>query len=225
MSLRNLTFVTFTLLFIFNTYAQRNFDSYNRLGLQAGMTMFDINTTDLTTRRGEGFMGGFTTRGSFYEAFDLIYGINFFSNNIEILAVSAGGINPQPIEEYLDYSLQAVQINFLGSFNIVKHHLSLEFGPVLNVNGKLKLKDEDTYGNYILDNDDLILRANQIEDISKVNFRVMGGLTAGLESFRLWGQYQYGVTNMLKNLNDKGLPKTDFKGNSSTLIFGAVFYF
>lgn len=170
-------------------------------------------------------MGGFTTRGSFYEAFDLIYGINFFSNNIEILAVSAGGINPQPIEEYLDYSLQAVQINFLGSFNIVKHHLSLEFGPVLNVNGKLKLKDEDTYGNYILDNDDLILRANQIEDISKVNFRVMGGLTAGLESFRLWGQYQYGVTNMLKNLNDKGLPKTDFKGNSSTLIFGAVFYF
>jgi len=225
MSLKNLTFVTFTLLFTLNIHAQRNFDSYNRLGLQAGMTMFDINTTDLTTRRGEGFMGGFTTRGSFYEAFDLIYGINFFSNNIEILAVNAGGINPQPIEEYLDYSLQAVQINFLGSLNIVKHHLSLEFGPVLNVNGKLKLKDEDTYGNYILDNDDLILRANQIEDISKVNFRVMGGLTVGLESFRLWGQYQYGVTNMLKNLNDKGLPKTDFKGNSSTLIFGLVFYF
>jgi hypothetical protein len=225
MSLRNLTFVTFTLLFTFTSLAQRNFDSYNRLGLQAGMTLFDINTSDLTTRQSAGFMGGFTTRGSFYESFDLIYGINFFSNNIEILAVNAGGINPQRIEEYLEYSVQAVQINFLGSFNIVKHHFSLEFGPVLNVNGKLKLKDEDTYGNYILDNDDLILRANQIEDISKVNFRVMGGLTAGLENFRLWAQYQYGVTNMLKNLNDKGLPKTDFEGKSSTLIFGAVLYF
>jgi hypothetical protein len=225
MSLKNLTFVTCVLFFAANSLAQRNYDSYNRLGLHAGLTLFDIETSDFTTRQASGFVGGFTTRGSFYKNFDLIYGINFVSNNIEVLAVSAGGINPQQIEEYLDYSVQGVQINFLGSYNIVRHHLSLEFGPVLNVSGKMKLNNEDTYGQYILDNDEILLRASQIQDITKVNFRVMGGLTAGLENFRLYAQYQYGVTNMLKNLNDTGLIKKDFKGNSNTLIFGAVAYF
>ncbi len=225
MSLKNLAFVTFTLFFIITSQAQRNYGSYNRLGLKAGLTLFDIKTSDFKTKQASGFIGGFTTRGSFYNGFDLIYGINFFSNNIEVLAVNTGGINPQNIQEYVDYSIEGVQVNFLGSYNIIRHHLSLEFGPLLNVSGKMKLKSEDTYGNYILDNDDLILRASQIQDVSKVNFLVMGGLTAGLENFRLWGQYQYGVTNMLKNLNDKGLIKTDFKGNSTTLIFGAVFYF
>ncbi|MBT8262759.1 MAG: hypothetical protein KJO05_08055 [Bacteroidia bacterium] len=232
MSLKNLTFVTFTLLFIVTSQAQKNYDSYNRLGLQAGFTLFDIETSDLTTKQTAGFMGGFTTRGSFYEGFDLIYGINFFSNNIEILAVSKGLENSIPIEEFLDYTINAVQINFLGSYNIVRHHFSLEFGPVLNVNGKMKLNNEDRYERYILDGDASgdasasgPIRAGDVQDISKVNFRVMGGATAGLENFRLWGQYQYGVTNMLKNLNDKGLGKTDFKGNSSTFIFGAVFFF
>jgi hypothetical protein len=224
MSLRNLTFVTFTFLFIVTSQAQQNFGSYNRLGVQAGLTLFDIETSNLTTKQTAGFMGGFTTRGSFYEAFDLIYGINFLSNNIEILAVATD--NGLPTEQYLDYSINAVQINFLGSYNIVRDHLSLEFGPILNVNGKMKLKSEDSYERYILDVDGVgtTIRAGDVQDISKVNFRVMGGLTAGLKNFRLWGQYQYGVTNMLKNLNDKELGKSDFKGNSSTFIFGAVFY-
>ncbi|MCW5519931.1 hypothetical protein J1N09_08790 [Aureitalea sp. L0-47] len=225
MCLRNLTFVTFLLLFTFNTQAQRNFEGYNRLGLQAGMTLFDINTADLTTRQGTGFMGGFTTRGSFRGSFDLIYGINFFGNELEVLAINTGDASNRNVEEYIDYSIQAVQINFLGSFNVVRHHFSLEFGPVLNVNGRLKMKNEDNFGQYILAVDDAIIRANEIQDISKVNFRVMGGLTAGLENFRVWAQYQYGVTNMLKNLNDKELAKNDFEGNSSTLIFGAVVYF
>ncbi len=225
MSLRNLTFVTFLFFLTLNLHAQRNFEHYNRLGLQGGVTLFDINTSDFTTRQTTGFMGGFTTRGAFRGPFDLIYGISFFGNEIEILAINTGDASNQTIQEYLDYSINAVQINFLGSLNIVKHHFSLEFGPILNVNGKLKLSDEDQYGQYILKVDNHILRASEIQDISKVNFRLMGGLTAGLESFRVWAQYQYGVTNMLKNLNDKDLGKSDFKGNSSTMIFGAVFYF
>ena len=225
MCLRNLTFVTLLLFLSFNLQAQRNYDHYNRLGIQAGATLFDINTSDLTTRQGTGFMGGFTTRGSFRGPFDLIYGISFIGSELEVLAINTGDASNRPLQEYLNYSVQAAQVNFLGSLNIVRHHFSLEFGPVLNVNGKLKLKNEDEVGRYILAVDDAIIRAEEIQDISRVNFRVMGGLTAGIENVRVWAQYQYGVTNMLKNLNDKELAKTDFEGNSNTLIFGAVVYF
>lgn len=223
MSLRNLTFVTFTCLIFTTVQAQRNFDDYNLLGFQGGFTLFDITTSDLITKQSGGLMAGFTTRGSFRNQFDLIYGITFFNNTIEIQG-SQGGIVPGNFDtQLINYTIQAVQINFLGSLNLVQHHLSLEFGPVLNVNGRMKL-DSDMFENYIIDGYSTI-RATDIEDISKVNFRVMGGLTAGLENFRLTAQYQYGVTNMLSNLNDLDLEFSDFEGNSSTFVLGAVFYF
>ncbi len=223
MSLKNLAFVTFTCLFIFTTTAQRNYDDYNRLGINAGFVLSEINTSDLSTKQAGGFMAGFTTRGSFRNQFDLIYGITFFNNKIEIQGHSPAGDTGTFSQQFIGYTIQAVQINFLASINIVRHHLSLEFGPVLNVNGRMKL-DTDRFENYILEGY-TTLKASDIEDISKVNFRVMGGLTAGLENFRLSAQYQYGVTNMLKNLNDLDLEKSDFKGNSGTIILAAVLYF
>lgn len=223
MSLRNLTFVTLSLLFLFNAQAQKNYDSYNRLGIQGGYTMFDINTSDLVTKPGSGLMAGFTTRGSFRNQFDLIYGLTFYSSNIKIQGSVDGIIPSNENPEWMAYTIQAVHINFLGSLNIVRHHLSLEFGPILNVNGKMKL-DSKRFENYFVDGVPTF-RAKDLENISKVNFRVMGGLTAGLENFRLSAQYQYGVTNMLKNLNDLQKGKDDFEGNSSTIVLAAVIYF
>ncbi len=223
MSLRNLTFVTFIFFISLNINAQRNFEEYNLLGIQGGYTLFDITTSDLTTKQTGGLMAGFTTRGSFRNQFDLIYGITFFNNKIEILG-SQGGIIPGTVDnQFINYTIQAVQINFLGSLNIVKDHLSLEFGPLLNVNGKMKL-DSDQFENYIVDGYSTI-RASDIENISKVNFRAMCGLTAGLENFRVSAQYQYGVSNMLKNLNDLELEYSEFEGHSGTIVFSGVMYF
>ncbi|PKA82938.1 hypothetical protein ATE92_1080 [Ulvibacter sp. MAR_2010_11] len=223
MSLRNILFVTISIVFIQQTFSQRNYESYNRLGINAGLTLFDITTSHFNTKQSEGFMAGFTTRGSFRNNFDLIYGINYSGSEVGIFARDLGGISGVFDEQYVPYSIQAAQINFLASYNIVKHHLSLEFGPILNVNGKMKLKN-DKYENYIVDGY-TTLRSGDIQDISKINFHVMGGLTAGLENFRLSAQYQYGVTNMLKNLNDKNLEKDDFDGHSSTIVIAAVIYF
>lgn len=223
MSLKNLTFVTLAIFFLNSLNAQRIEESYNRLGILGGYTLFDINTTDLITKQTGGFMAGFTTRGSLRNEFDLIYGITFFNNKIDIsgrgLNVNDGTVD----QEFIPYTIQAVQINFLGSLNIIRHHLSIEVGPILNVNGKMKL-DNSNYENYILDGYTLI-KAADIQDISKVNARVMGGISAGLEGFRLMFQYQYGITNMLKNLNDLNLENNEFQGNSNTLIFGATIYF
>jgi hypothetical protein len=221
MSLKSLVIVTLSLLFFQQSYAQRNYDDYNRIGLTGGLTLFDITTSDLVTKQGQGFEAGFTTRGAFRNSFDLIFGLSFFNSTIGI----KGGLGPNGVgdTQFINYQIQAAQIGLLGSYNIVKHHLSLEFGPILNVNGKMKL-DSDRLQDYILEGY-TTLRAQDIQDINRINFRLAGGLTAGLRSFKVSALYQYGVTNMLGRLNDNKLEKSNFKGNSSTIIFAATLYF
>ena len=219
--LQNLLIVTLFLTVFSTTFAQRNFDEYNRIGAQAGITLFDINTSDFVTEQKLGFAAGFTSRGSFRNNFDLIYGLTFMNNKVGILG-SPSVASPLD-KQFITYTIPGVQLNFLGSLNIVKHHFSLEFGPILNVNGKLKV-DSSNLEDYILDGY-TTLRARDIEDISPINFRVMGGATAGIENFRFTAQYQYGVSNMLGRLDDQNLEGGSFKGNSGTIVVMAVVYF
>tara|TARA_R110002072_G_scaffold22615_1_gene79386 strand:+ start:216970 stop:217641 length:672 start_codon:yes stop_codon:yes gene_type:complete len=223
MSLKNLLFVTLSVLFLQQTLAQHRFEEYNLLGINGGVTFFDIKTENFTTQQGTGFYGGFTTRGSVYEAFDLIYGISYFNNNVGILARDP--LNPIAKEQFLDYSISSAQITLLASVNFIRHHFTLEVGPIVNVNGKMKLGTTGT-DNYILDGYST-LQANEIERISKVNFLLMGGISTGLRNFRLSGHYQYGVTNMLSALNDQNLENNNgsFSGNSSTILVSGTIYF
>ncbi|WP_432412302.1 hypothetical protein [Rasiella sp. SM2506] len=222
--LKTFLFLAVTVLLATSVLAQRNYNDYNRIGIQGGVSLFDINTSNFVTERQTGFAAGFTTRGSFRNDFDLIYGLTFFSNKVGVLGSNLAN---SPFEkQFITYTIPNVQLNFLGSYNIVKHHFSIEFGPILNVNGNMKV-DSERLENYILDGY-TTLRAQDIEDISPINFHVMGGATVGLESFRLSAQYQYGVTNMFNKLNDQNLenPSGDpFKGNSSTIVLMAVVYF
>ena len=221
MCLKKALLVTVVLLIFSEISAQRNYDDYNLLGLQAGVNFFNINTSDLVTEQQSGFGGGFTTRGSFRDNFDLIYGLTFLSTNIGVLG---GPLTTSPSDkEFIKYNIPNAQLNFQGSLNIVKKHLSVEFGPILNVNGKMKL-DNENFENYLIDGYTTI-RAQDITDISTINVRLMGGLTAGIENFRITAHYQYGVTNILKKLNDQNLEKTDFEGHSGTIVVMGVFYF
>lgn len=219
MTLNKLIFAAFLFLIGYQAAAQRNYKGYNFLGITGGITFFDIQTDDLVTKPSEGFIGGFTTRGAFRNNFDLIYGISFQNSTIAVEGKSTIASNSQEIE----YTMQGVQINFLGSYNIARGHLSLEFGPVFNINGKMKLNDA-ALEDHILTGY-TTMTAKDIQNISKFDLRLAGGLTAGLENFRLNAQYQYGVTNALGGLNDQELEKKEFKGNSSTIILAAVIYF
>lgn len=219
MRLHKLFFAIFFLFVFYQTFAQRNYDGYNFFGIQGGVTFFDIQTDDLVTKQQTGFVGGFTTRGAFRNNFDLVYGLSFQSASVGVEGNSFLGTDKQNI----GYTIQGAQINFLGSYNIVVKHLSIEFGPVFDINGKMKLENEK-YENYVLTGYET-LTAKDIQDISRFNVRLAGGITAGLEHFRIIVQYQYGVTNMLAKLNDKGLENEDFKGNSSTIVVAGVIYF
>lgn len=217
MSRFSFVFVTLVLLTIQQSFAQRNYNDYNRIGIQGAQTLFDISTDDFITSQGSGFVGGFTARGAFRNAFDLVYGLSFMGNNIAIQG--SDGVTTQNI----DFSIQGVQLQFLGSYNIIKHHLTLEFGPTLNVSGNMKV-DRDAQSDFIITGFNELTAAD-LENISPINFRVVGGVSAGIKSFRATAQYQYGVTNTLSRLNDQGLEKTDFEGNSGTILLGAVVYF
>lgn len=220
-SLKNFLFIAITLLIFTSTNAQRNYDDYNRIGIQGGVSLFNMNTSNFITEQQTGFAAGFTTRGAFRNDFDLIYGLTFFSNKVGILGAPTAASSIE--KQFITYTIPNVQLNFLGSYNIVKHHFSLEFGPILNVGGNMKV-DSERLENYILDGY-TTLRAQDIEDISPINFHVMGGATVGVKSLRLSVQYQYGVTNMLNKLNDQDLEGEEFEGNSSTILLMAVVYF
>lgn len=219
MCIKRMFLVSVFFLLVQQNYAQRNYAGYNFLGIQGGITLFDIQTDDLVTQQQEGFTAGFTTRGAFRNDFDLIYGISFQSASVGVEGRDLSSSKTQNI----GYTIQGAQLNFLGSYNIIVKHLSLEFGPILNINGKMKLKD-NKYENYILTGYNT-LTAKDIQDISRFNVHLTGGLTAGLEHFRISAQYQYGVTNMLGRLNDKNLENKDFKGHSSTIVVAGVIYF
>ncbi|MEX0997189.1 MAG: hypothetical protein WDZ45_09100 [Flavobacteriaceae bacterium] len=201
-------------------YAQKNFKEFNVIGVSGGLTLYDINTDDFITTSRESYMLGFQMRGNVYNNFDMIYGIAFYDTKIGISASSApvGGS-----KEVLDYHMQSVQISVLWGYKIIREHLSIEVGPILNVNGKLTLKDT-AFENYIIDGYTTV-RAIDIEDVSKANFHLAAGLTAGFRNFRIFGQYQYGVTNVLNKLNSQNLENSDFKGNSSLLTVGVTAYF
>ncbi|MEX2335741.1 MAG: hypothetical protein WD555_00545 [Fulvivirga sp.] len=205
--------------FYSTVFSQNNFKEFNVIGISAGLTLYDINTTDFQTQSRESFMFGLQMRGNVYNNFDMMYGIAFYDSNIAITAQSTplGGISRD-----LNYNLQSAQISVLGGYKIIKNHLSIEAGPVLNINGNLTLKDTQ-HEDYIIEGYST-LRAQDIEDVSKINFHLAGGLTGGLKNFRLFALYQYGVTNVLNKLNEKNLEKTNFKGNSSLFAFGVTVY-
>lgn len=182
--------------------------------------MFDIKTSDFSTTKREGFMFGFQMRGNVYNNFDMIYGISFYDTQIGIAAQSNATAGQK---RELNYSLQSAQISVLWGYKIIRQHLSIEAGPVLNVSGKLTLKDTQ-YDDYIIDGYSA-LSAVDVEDVSRINFHLAGGLTAGFKNFRVFGQYQYGVTNMLNKLNKQDFEKSNFKGQNSLFAIGITAYF
>ncbi len=212
--------VAILLLFVTNTFAQRpNYDIKNFIGLHGGITQFDIITDNFTTEKQNGFIAGLTGIVNVpHKWYDVSYGIQFSQNNLNIL----GGVTDVDGDESLEYKLSAVQLALFMHAKILRQNLTIDFGPVIQANGFLELKD-DAQEDYFVNGFDG-LNAIDLRDISKFNINGAIGATAGLKNFRVRAQYQYGLTNMLRKLNDLDVD-TDFKGNQSQVIFTAMVLF
>ena len=214
--------VAITLLFVTNTFAQRpNYDIRNFIGLYGGITQFDITTDNFVTEKQNGWIAGLTGIVNVeHKWYDVSYGIQFSENNLNISGRMTDNV---PGEESIKYKLSAAQLVLLMHAKIYRQNLAIDFGPVIQANGFLELKDKSQEDYYINGYDGL--KAIDLRDISKFNINAAIGATAGFKHFRVRAQYQYGLTNILNKLNDLNIEGTEFKGNQSQIIFTAIALF
>jgi hypothetical protein len=209
--------IALTIVFILISIAalaQYNYRDANRIGITFGVNQFTLNTNNFQTKPGSGWNGGLSVRGNFYNDWDMVYALQFSENNFTVATKSFFLAN-----EEVNYKLPSAQISLQLSYKLIENHLSVEFGPLVQVNGKFKIDVENE--NNVISGTTLL--AKDIVDISKFNFYPTVGITAGVRHFRVNVSYQYGLNNMLENLNTKNLG-VNFKGNPGIINGDLILY-
>ena len=187
-------------LVAFVLYATLSFAQYqnrdgNRIGITAGVAQTSLLNSNFATKPAIGFNGGLSVRGNYYNNWSMIYGMQFFQNNVMIETIS-----PTLQRKDAKLTLQGAQIRLLLSYNVVKNHVSFDFGPVLQINDKFKTADED-FNNTVVGTSGL--KAGQLENVANVHGNFYVGLSAGTRRVRAVINYQYGFTNLLNKLNSQ----------------------
>ena len=210
--------VKLTMLFVlsylcaFSQYGNRD---GNRIGLSGGISQTSLFTSNFKSEHAMGFAGGISVRGNYYNDWSMIYGMQFFANNFSLASV-----NNQKIK----YSIQGVKVRLLLSYNVIEDHVSIDFGPVLQINGKLGVAASDE--SKVIKG--TFLKADQIVDISPVSGNFYLGCSAGSRTVRAVIFYEYGFTNILNKLNkDVTLQASNngdnFKGNLGVINAQLIF--
>nr|WP_314895766.1 PorT family protein [uncultured Flavobacterium sp.] len=206
-----------TLVFILisiTVFAQYDYRDSNRIGISFGVNQFTLSTNNFQTKPATGWNAGLSMRGNFYNNWDMVYAMQFSENNFSVATKSLFLAN-----EDVNYKLASAQISLQLSYKLIENHLSVEFGPLVQVNGKFKVDSENE--NNIISGTTLL--AKDIVDISKFNFYPTVGITFGVRHFRANISYQYGINNMLENLKNKNLG-VNFKGNPGIINGNLILY-
>lgn len=211
--MKNVFLIVISVFVSLTVSAQYHYRDSNRIGIFFGVNQFTLNTSNFRTKPDLGWNAGLSLRGNFYDNWDMVYAMQFSENNF---AVSSTNLT---LKEDANYKLSSAQVSLQISYKLIENHLSVEFGPIIQINGKLKTNDEQE--NNIISGTSL--QVKDIVDISKFNFYPTLGITAGVRHLRASISYQYGVNNMLENLNTKGYG-TNFKGNPGILNGNLIIY-
>ncbi|SEA19297.1 Outer membrane protein beta-barrel domain-containing protein [Flavobacterium gillisiae] len=212
--MKKLYFTSVLILVACTVFAQYGYRDSNRIGISFGANQLTMNTDNFQTKPDLGWNAGLSVRGNFYDNWDMVYALQFSENNF---SVATRKLNVQNVD--VNYKLASAQISLQLSYILVENILSVEFGPVVQVNGKFKI-DYEEENNTI---NGTALLAKDIVDISKFNFYPTVGITAGVRHFRFNVSYQYGINNMLDNLNTKQLG-VNFNGNPGILNGNVILY-
>ncbi len=194
---------------ITSIFAQYRYRDSNRIGISGGVNQFTLNTKNFNTAPDLGWNAGLSIRGNFYNNWDMVYAIQFSENNFSVDTKSSF-----LFDEKVNQKLASAQISLQLSYKLIENHLSLEFGPLVQINGKLKT-DYEKENNTI---SGTTLLVKDISGINQFNFYPTVGLTFGVRHFRANISYQYGINNMLEGLG------YDFKGNPSILNGNLIIY-
>ncbi|UJH90208.1 hypothetical protein LZ575_15070 [Antarcticibacterium sp. 1MA-6-2] len=171
MGLKGYFLMLVLLFFSWQSFSQRYpKDTYNSLGIQAGVNYGGLTSDDLSFTRQIGFSAGLSTRANIYNKFIFLYGLNYFQYNsgMEVMEQGSGRLTETFFET------NGVQINFFVGHKIIGDYLSIEAGPVLQINSKFT--PEEGLENAKIPGYNLV--AGDLEDISKLNFAVAGEISA-----------------------------------------------
>lgn len=171
--------------------AQHGYRDSNRIGIAGGITQLSLFSDQFNAKPGKGYVLNLQMRGNYYNDWQMVYGMNFTESNFSLQSVAGTDIN---------YKLSAVQVHLVGSYMVIENHLTLEIGPVLQINGKLKI-DQDQELLPLKDSPGIL--AKDLRNINQISGNIMGGVTFGVKHFRINVNYQYGFINVLNNLNKK----------------------
>lgn len=213
---KSILLVVICILFVTISYAQRkNYKIKNGIGLQGGVTQFDILTDNFETKANTGFIGGMSASVDLpHRWYNVSYTMQLSQNHVDINASKIGLLT----NEFVEYKMFTADISFLFHIKLISNNLTLDVGPILQYNSELELKDERKEGYIIIGYNSLLT-----EDIRKIsNFNANGavGLTLGVRRLFIRAQYIYGFTNMLGKLNNQDLnigTSDKFKGNQSLM--------
>ena len=221
---KHLLLVAICMAFVALGYGQhKNYKIKNGIGIQGGITQFNILTDNFETKANTGFIGGLTASVDIpHRWYNVSYSIQLSENNIDINAATPETSR----EEYIEYKMFTAQISFLFHIKLISNNVTLDVGPMLQYNSELELKDDSKEGFIISGYNNLL--TEDITDISKFNANGVAGVSAGFCNFLLRVQYVYGFTNILGKLNNQNLDignNDKFKGNQSLLAFTAIITF
>lgn len=164
----------------------------NRIGISGGITQTSLMTSNFHVKPESGWIAGFGLRGNYYNDFSMIFGMQFTESNFSVSTYDASA----QIKD-VKYKMMGAQIRLLLSYNVIQNYISIDMGPVLQVNDKLKINANDQ-DNII---PGTLLTAKDIVDVTKINGNLYMGVSAGTRRIRAVFSYQYGLNNFLNNLN------------------------
>ncbi|WP_400075755.1 hypothetical protein [Winogradskyella sp. R77965] len=221
---KHFLFVAICISFVTIGYTQhKNYNIKNGIGLQGGITLFDITTDNFETKSNSGFIGGMAASVDIpHRWYNVSYNIQLSQNHVDINAASLGSLT----NEFVEYKMLTANIAFLFHIKLLGNNLTLDAGPMLQYNSGLELKDDSKEGYIITGYDNLL--TEDIREISNFNANGAVGLSLGLRRLKLRAQYIYGFTNILGKLNDQDLNvgnNDKFKGNQSLMAFTAIITF
>ena len=192
----------------------RKYSYNNRLGLGGDATFFNITSDDVDVTQGTGWSANFETRGDFRDDFDLIYSLGVFNHNFSV--------NENVTNDKIDMSTLGVEIKFLLAWKIAQSdYFSIEAGPALQLNGELKIDNEDRYGDSFIGGSNAVALI-EFQNTMPVNLNGVIGFSGGVRNFRVTAHYHYSLVDSLTGTNLIG---EDIDGNFSFLSVGARFYF
>lgn len=212
--------VAISLIFVTKSSSQhRRYSIKNGIGLQAGISQFDILTDNFETKSNVGFIGGMSSVVDIpHKWYNVSYNITLSENKIDVKARPSESGE----DEFVEYKLLTVQLSLLGHIKLIGNNFTLDIGPMLQYNGSLELKNKSKEDYVITGINNLL--AGEISNISRFHINGAIGLTAGFGRFAIRGQYIYGFTNILARLNNNTLDTDQkFKGHQSMFTLAALF--